>query len=672
MTDLIAAGGSLSYAVLGLGLAGAAVALGLGGLGFRQRRIPLAAFVLLPILVVLVGAVGALTSAGAGYEAVAAAEPNNIPSTALTGLSNALAIDVLSRWVAGFVFALCAWGAALGALAAGEDTQRTLVSGVLAGVATIGGALLIAGFGIYAGVGGDATMLAALFVFAGLGVTAASFKRALDEQAARVAGMRFASSICMLLAISYGSRAMVMSSRMTALGPDGVASQAGDLMQAIGMWSEVAAPVATVGWIGMAAALVVAFFGFFNELGEVVERYTLLDVFATAAMASAVGVARLVENGSTDGLMAIATHRPATELFKEVGADLQAALVTVDGEAQEVSPIPGGFGDVILYKDDKLTRTHKWTGTGWEADETELASATLSDLRPLIVIGSGDEASLVVEVIEKAGGPALLALRASEVKSDIEVPPELAHLQVAFMEVKTGEERDLAADLWQKSGDKDYMWGPTYWYGDTDAEEPVAFAAAVAEDTEATALHVALSERARVKDITGGCLSWLVDAEGDEVTMSEDRTCVITTDEVEDLLAEAAEAFELPEPKNTAMSVTKVEGDFEFLPEEMIIERLMWELPAIDFCVNYVREEGEENTTGRMLMELWINSKGKVGTVQLHEKTRMETAVVARCAAMRLKRVEYPWPEDWEAPEVPEGEDPLPMPHYEIQFDFRE
>lgn len=73
MTDLIAAGGSLSYAVLGLGVAGAVVAIGLGGLGFRQRRVPLAAFVLLPILVVLVGAVGALMNAGAGYEAVAAA-----------------------------------------------------------------------------------------------------------------------------------------------------------------------------------------------------------------------------------------------------------------------------------------------------------------------------------------------------------------------------------------------------------------------------------------------------------------------------------------------------------------------------------------------------------------------------------------------------------------------
>lgn len=672
MTDLIAAGGSLSYAVLGLGVAGAVVAIGLGGLGFRQRRVPLAAFVLLPILVVLVGAVGALMNAGAGYEAVAAAEPNNIPSVALQGLSDALAVDVLSRWVAAFVFALCAWGAALGALAAGDDTQRTLVSGALAGVATIGGAALIAGYGIYNGVGGDATTLAALFVFAGLGVTAASFKRALDEQAHRVAGMRFVASLSMLLAISYGSRALVMSSRMSALGPEGVATQAGDLMQAIGMWSEVAAPVATVGWLGMAAALVVAFFGFFNELGEVVERYTLLDVFATAILASVVGVARLVENGATDGLLAIATHRPATELFAEVGPDLQAALVTVDGEAKEVSPIPGGFGDVILYKDDKLTRTHKWNGTGWEADETELGSAQLADLRPLLVIGSGDEAAKVVEVLDAAGGPVLLALRASEVKSDVDVPPELAHLQVAFMEVKKGAERDLATELWQKSGEKDYMWGPTYWYGDTDAEEPVEYATAVAEATEASTVHLALSDRARVKDITGTCLSWIAVADGEDVTISEERNCDVTTDEVEDLLAEAAEAFELPEAQNTNMKVSKVEGDFEFLPEEMVIERMMWELPAIDFCANYVREEGEENTTGRMLVEFWINSKGKVGTVQLHEKNRMESAVMYRCAALRLKRVAFPWPEDWEPPEVPEGEEAPPMPHYEIEFDFRD
>ncbi len=671
MTDLIAAGGSLSYAVLGLGALGALVALALGGIGFRKKRVPLVFFVAVPMLVVLIGAVGAWMNAGSVYDAIAAAEPDAIPGVAMAGLWDALSIDVLSRWIAAFVFALCAWGASLGALAAGDDTQRTLVSGVLAAVVTLGGALLIAGYGIYTGVGGSATVLAALFVFAGLGVAAGSFKRALDEQAHRVAGMRFASSICMLLAISYGSRALVMNSRMDALGPNGVASQGHDLMQSIGLWAELAAPISTLGWLAMAAALGVAFFGFFNELGEVVEWYTLLDVFATAALATLVGVSRFVESRTTDSLLAIGTHRPATELFADKGGDLQGALITVDGAAKEVAPIPGGFGDVFVYKDEKLTRTHKWTGTGWDADETGIEEATISDLRPLIVIGSGDEAAQVVSVLEKSkDGEALLLMRASEVKSDVEVPSELAHLQVAFLSVKLGGERDLEKELWQKSGEKDYMWGPVYWYGDTDAEEPLAYAAAVSEATGAVGLHILLSERARVKDIAGGCLPWITDGSGDELVNSEDHWCVVSTDDPEDVRAAAVEVWEPPQPENTTMVVTKVEGDQ--LDEELVIDRLMWEAGAIDFCVNYVREEGEEGTVGKMLLELWVNKKGKIGTVQLHEKTRLETPVVARCAAMRFKRVEFPWPEDYEPPEVPEGEDPPPMPHYEIALDLRE
>ena len=117
------------------------------------------------------------------------------------------------------------------------------------------------------------------------------------------------------------------------------------------------------------------------------------------------------------------------------------------------------------------------------------------------------------------------------------------------------------------------------------------------------------------------------------------------------------------------MTVTKVEGDQ--IPEEVVIDRLMWELGAIDFCVQYARDEGEENLDGRMLLEVRVNSKGKISRVAEHEKNRFESAIVLRCAGIRLKRVEVPWPEDYEEPEVPEGEEPPPMPLYEVTLETR-
>jgi hypothetical protein len=40
--------------------------------------------------------------------------------------------------------------------------------------------------------------------------------------------------------------------------------------------------------------------------------------------------------------------------------------------------------------------------------------------------------------------------------------------------------------------------------------------------------------------------------------------------------------------------------------------------------------------------------------------------------ALRFKDVVIPWPEDWEAPEVEEGEEAPPMPTYEVVLDLKE
>jgi hypothetical protein len=273
----------------------------------------------------------------------------------------------------------------------------------------------------------------------------------------------------------------------------------------------------------------------------------------------------------------------------------------------------------------------------------------------------------------------LLLLRASEVKGDIDVPYELAHLQVAFLELSLTDERNLEEQLWHEAGNREYYNGPIYWYGDTDAEEPVEVAAAVIEDTEATGLVAIIGERTRIKDFAGSCLPFVVDVEDGEIVVS-DRTCVFTTSEYEDLRAEAAEAFELPELENTTMKVEKVEGDQ--IAEDVMIDRLMREGEAIDFCVQYARDEGEEDTEGVMQVEMWVGKKGNMSNYQLHERSKMETPVVSRCIQQRLRKAVYPWPdscEDEDADpencleevELEEGEEPPPKPHYEITFDFR-
>lgn len=671
MSDLISAAGSLGTVVLGLGALAVLVAGALGFMSMRQRRIPLVAFVAFPALAVIVGALGAWSSAGGALEALDIANPDSIPAAATAGLWNALALDTLSRWTAAFAFGVGAWCASLGALSGGDDTQKTTAAGALAVLVTLGGAGLVAGFGAAQGVGGDAAILAGVIVFAGLGVALGSFKRALDEQAQRVAGMRFVSVMCMMLAVSYGSKAVVMSSRMAALGPNGIAVQADDLTQAIGIWLETGAPVQLVGWLALAVGLGIAFFGVFGELGEVFYRYTLLDVFATTALMSMVGVTRLVESGNTNSLLSIATNDPASELFKDMGSDLQAALVTIDGEPTALSHIEGGFGDVFIYKNEKITRTHKWNGAGWDSDNTDLESATLSPMRPLVFFGSGDEAAFVVSVLEKTqDGKLLLAMRANEVKGDVEVPVELAHMQLSYIEVVLTSERNLETDLWLDGGESKYRWGPVYWYGESEAEEPVELAQEVADDTEASALHITLGERARVKDIAGSCLNWMTVLDGEDVGISDERTCDVTTDDAETIRGEAVELWEIPEPEFTRLTAKKVEGDQ--LAEEDVIDRIIREAGAIDFCIQTAREEGEEDLDGVMTLNLWVNKKGRISTITPGERSRNESPVVSRCAALRLKNVTVPWPEDYEEPEVEDGEEPPPMPKYELTLDVRQ
>jgi hypothetical protein len=670
MSGIMNAGGALSWVVLVVGLGGVLATVALAGLSYTKRRVPLALWACLPLLCVAVGAIGAWMGAGDIYGSLGDLEAGSVPGSAMAGVWNSLSIDWFSRWVAAFMFAAAAWGASVGALAAGDDTQFTPYSGAFAALTAIIGGVAIMAYGIQAGVGQQSTIMGVLIIFSGLGVSLGSFRRALDEQAERVAGMRFAASMCMFMGVSFGAGALFMGSRMDVLGVGGALEQADDLLSAIAMWGELAAPVITLGWAAIVVGGVIAFFGFYNELGQVVERFTLVDVFATMVLMGGLGMLRMVEHSRTDGLFAIGANGPVAALFAEYGSDLGAALLSIEKDTRPVDPGAGGFGDVFSYKNEAWTRTHKWNGTGWDEDETPLDSVEHGTIRPLLAIGSGEEARWVVDVLKAVPeGKALLMLRAFEVKEDVEVPDELSHLQVTFLELELGSEADFETEIWGDTGKRHVNWGPVKWFGETDGEEALVYLPGVFEDTQSTGLNIFVEERSRVKGMISSCLPVVMQLEEDGEVVPSDKWCRVHEGTEEEARLLAMETWEIPETEFTSMTVVHREGDQ--LDPELVIDRLMREVAAIEYCVNELLEEGEEELEGKMKLEVFVNKRGKVGDIKVHEKSKMQTPGAARCFAKRIKNASWEWPEDWEEPELEEGEEAPPLPTFDVLLELK-
>ncbi len=664
MSDIMSAGGSFSVVVLGLGALGAVVILALAGMAFAKRRVPLTFLVALPICTAAIGAVGAWMNAGTTLASLGALEPSMIPNAASIGLFDALAADWFSRWVAAYLFAAGAWAAALGAFFAGPESRMTPIASGLAALLTVMCAGVLVLFAFTKGLAFSSIMpLVTLVLISGFAVVVAALKRAVFEQAERVAGMRFASGICMLLAVIYGGRALAMGSRMDAFGPGGLASEADDLMGAITMWFDVVSPLSSIGWVAFAFAFLIALAGFYNELGEVVSRFTLVDVTLTLGLVTMLAVVRVVGDFRVDDLTEVSTNHPAAVMFAELGSDLPAALVSVEEEVKGVMVNPGGFGDVFVFEDSEWRRKFQWNGGGWDVDDSTLDTVQPSAIRPLLVIGSGEEAVDLPKLIEGMGGEVLMLMRAHEVKSVVDIPPQLAYLQVTFLPLTlSGDAVDLATELWAPAGSREVNWGVTSWYGDEADEEPVAYYDAVFAETSAPGIHVGIHERARVKGIVGTCLPAILTASESDVELN-DKWCRLLESETEDIRDQAMEVWELPETENFKSSwgrATDIVGGDDVIGQDRIVQRLSHELGAVDYCLTNARDEGEE-IGGRMDLELRFNRKGKVSTM-LGERSKYESSVAVKCVKDRVKDVLFVLEEDvWpERPEPEEGEDPLP------------
>ncbi|MEM6929863.1 MAG: hypothetical protein AAF602_23200, partial [Myxococcota bacterium] len=552
------------------------------------------------------------------------------------------------------------------------------------------------------------TWLVALLGYSGLGVAFAALRRAEYEEAHRVAGMRFTAAMSALLGMSYATRAATEDIEIAMFGPGGLATNAGSLAEALNLYMDVLQPSQAIAWIAFGFALAVAFAGFYYELSDVVERFTLFDVAALLVMLGLLGSVRALEDWQVHELAAIAHSEPATEVFADIGSDLPDALLEIDENVVGVSPVKGGFGDVLQWKTETIPlpagsppdaepekqtlwrRVHRWTGSGWEADGTALDDvAQFSALRPLIVIGSGESAADIPGIVEKAGGSALLLLRAEEegralqrvqrereLETKPEVPTELDFFQVTFLpiELVPSADRDLEREVWSIAGRRPINHGVVAWHGQGMDDVPVSYADAVFADTEAIGMHVTLDEGSRVKDLPFNCLPALMKVSDDDPGRLEPsgKWCKFTTDHPQALRVEALESFEAEAPEafranfgRVPAVVAEAVGGASY-----VRDRIAHDFPAIDYCMSDMVAEGEE-IAGVMNTTLTFSRRGSV-RVEIDEKSKNQNGRVLRCLRDRFGMIAFLVDEEkWPEAEVEEGKEPPPPPSMPLTLDIR-
>jgi len=701
--DASGAGGGINVVFLGLGGIGLLAVLALAGVAATKRRVPLSAFALIPLLVAGAGALASSYYANTALNVIGAAPAETLVDQALTGLSNAQDVDADSRWVVAFLFNVAAWGAGLGAFMAGPHGRLTPWATIWSVVLTVAGCALtmyIAGeFGLDNGL-----WLTGLLGFGGLGVAFAALRRAEYEEAHRVAGMRFTSAMSLLLGMSYASRAATEDVEVAMFGPGGLATTAGSLAEALSLYMDVTQPTLLMAWTAFAFAFAVAFAGFYYELSDVVARDTLFDVGALLVMLGLLGAVRGFEDWQVGKLAAIAHSEPATEVFAEIGPELPDALLEYDERVVGVSPVKGGFGDVIQWRSETVPlpagsppdaepekrrlwrRVKRWTGSGWEPDGTPLDEVgQLSSLRPLIVIGSGESAADIPDIVEKAGGSALLLLRAEEegralqevqrerdLDTKPEVPAELDFFQVTFLPVELADsaDRNLQREVWSIGGQRPINHGVVAWFGSGEDEVPVVYADAVFEDTEAVGMHVTLDENSRVKDLPFNCLPALMQV-GEEGLESSGKWCRFTTDHPQSLRMEAMEKFEVEEPERFRASLGRVPAVVAqgVGSADYVRDRIAHDFPAIDYCMSDMVDEGEE-IAGVMNTTLTFSRRGTV-RVDIDENSKNQNGRVLRCLRDRFELIAFDVDEEkWPKPEVEEGKEPPPPPSMPLTLDI--
>lgn len=686
--SVIAEGGTFMYAVLAMGGLGALFALVLTGLGITGRRVPLTAWLVVPVLALVAGALGSFLAAGSAISAVGAGEAAMLPSLARAGYATALLPDWLGRWSGAVGMMIAAWGAGLGAVAkSDDDTVLTAFPAVFSLLATVLFASLAGGYTIYMGLGAQAWAMVGLLAFGGVGVTIGALRRHAHDHAFRVAGMRFASGISLVFAMTWAGRAMLVD-RSIVLSRELAGATGANYANILANDAALTGAFTTLIWIGIVGAWAIATANFFAELGEVVQKTTLVDMAGVVALLFFAFVVRAVERTSTEALREIGDLGPLAQGIASYAYDLPAAGGLIGDKVTDARPLDGGFGDAITLVERKAEngdpiyewkRTAKWNGGGWDDDDTLLAEAALTADKPVLLIAKGGApADKLIEGVQKVQGQALLLLRVNELQTEGATPEQLSR-QGTLLPVQVGGDIDFATTLWVDGDTNTLFAGPIAWFGHGDDTRKLydRIRYAIASSETRKGLHVITSERTRISDVVNQCLPSVV-VEKDGMLVGNGSPCVFSNKLKDDVIAKAMESYVPPETPNLKYSLT-LDKSLDAAVYTPLFQR---EMGAISFCAQRLLEttpaekvtdpplppELEKPVDGKLMYEGNIGYKKKIDALYVLDKSTLENETLRRCINRRMGGIAFP---EIAKPEVEPGKEAPPMPKFELTLTFK-
>jgi hypothetical protein len=192
-------GGPFMWLLLPLAFLGLPLPFILGGLGVARFRVPTFAWLAVPVLLVLLGAVGTWQGMAMVLDAVPHASQEMQSTLASAGYAVALLTSTVGLFLAAVLLLLSAWGAGVSAAAVRPGQRagmaRTVLSG---GLLLLGGACLL----VATGLAGSPQPLLALAMILGAPALALAVRQGeTDEARARAAEHRLSAALCLLGAL---------------------------------------------------------------------------------------------------------------------------------------------------------------------------------------------------------------------------------------------------------------------------------------------------------------------------------------------------------------------------------------------------------------------------------------------------------------------------------------
>jgi hypothetical protein len=636
----------LAYVVLGLGGLGFLVMALLAILAFTKRRVPLSLWIMLPVLAAGAGAVGSILGALEIQSSLATAPDPSV--VVYQGLTDALITDWLGKWTAAVLLVCSTWLAAIPVVATvGKWNRWTIGSAFFAFTFTL---LSVIGLVVYVVLkieipaATEAFAVIALIAFGGIGVMVGSTRRALEENATRIAAMRFATGMTFFIGVNYATKAMAVSQKSLLFE----LAAAGDVTAATNALAAAEA-LGTFAWIATIAGLLIGMVGFFTEFGDVASRGLLLDLLFVGMFLGTLGGVRFGEVYLINEVEAVGQRGPLSKLILDKPERLPTATVEIEGEVTDV-PLSGtAVRDILVRDGDKWARAYKWTGTAWEYENSPLDSVALTPGPTLLVALGTDRAFTLADAIpaiEGAGGTAMLLI--APTKPDFTLPPQLSHLQARFFPLSLLPDPAFATGMWLDADSGNAFIGASEQFGPERGERDIAVrvrALVKRLAADQADIPVVLSPKSPVRDVVGMCVPIMFEADG---VTSTGKNCKLYVSDINDLGSFVRTQADPPDHDMIA-TWANVDGP---LDQGEAREFVAWEKSAFANCAAEARSDGETiKKRAQLRIEFEVDKEGQAGDASVHKRSDLkDDAAFKRCVMKRVKSRVFPIPDGAEAP----------------------